>query len=190
MCLHFYQSSEFLRIIKSHKNYFNTKIGGFTLTNLSYWHQAPRLALASGIPAYPSKKKWDLVLHGICKFWLADQGAAYPMKNFDFGPSWDTVAQNPPLVCYLTFWSQHFRLIYYYTSVHQLIWSLRGFHANQGVQPPFCIPKYVLCKRLRHRSVSRRRKAHIIWQTVGSGATKYDDWSHMEQKTLFPLKII
>ena len=50
------------------------------------------------------------MLHGIHKFWLADQGAAYPMKNFDFGPSWDTVVQNPALVSYLTFWSQYFRL--------------------------------------------------------------------------------
>ena len=31
------------------------------------------------------------MLHGILKSWLPDQGAAYPMKEFDFEPSWDTV---------------------------------------------------------------------------------------------------
>ena len=45
----------------------------------------------------------SLVNWGLKRFHLADQGALYPVRNFDFEPSWDTVVQNPALISYLTF---------------------------------------------------------------------------------------
>jgi hypothetical protein len=81
--------------------YLSTKIWWFYLINLSF-ASSTEASASLGHPGVSQQKKWNLVLDGIRKFWLADQGAAFPMKNFDFGPSWDTVVRNPALVSYLT----------------------------------------------------------------------------------------